>query len=193
MERADPLRPGSLECPAGPPEDSEGAQAELPEFPGRLLPDAASPEEGKREKAAGEFRKLGLGALGILRWAGWTLEGAGAERVRALHRRLLYKEGLWRRVALPGRETSDWRKVMEQTWNVTANGSTLPDLLKEMGIAAEIRAPIDRTFTFKALTVRLETLLEALTAPFERAFMLEDGKVVIDTPAKIAAALEKRP
>ena len=166
-----------------------------------LLSDLHSGDSAAKELARQSLVGLGVPALGPLLQAGrvWPEEAAG--RCRAIRREIAERQGAWLVDEPSGFElqrlSPEQRKALSGTVNATLNQVPLPaactNLLETLGVPVRMEAASNAKVSLfaKKNPTKIDGLLKALIRPNGLDFYVSGETIVIDTAAKVRAAVEQ--
>jgi hypothetical protein len=160
-----------------------------------LIADLASTDGARQEEAARGLLSAGLPALHPLREAAAVLEPAAAARCRAVRRRILDREGAWIVDEPSGADLQELapaqRAVLERELPDGPKGVPLAALLAHHKIPHRIQVKLDAPVHAFAPRLKAGSLLKVLTRPTGLDFYMDGDTVVVDTAARVRAAVQK--
>jgi hypothetical protein len=160
-----------------------------------LIEGLASTDPARQEKAHDGLLQTGLPATEPLREAARLLEPAAAARCRAARRRILDREGAWIVDEPSGAElqalSAAQRAILDRVLPDSPTGLPLARLLDHHGIPHRIGVKLEAPVHAFTRELKAESLLKILTRPSGLDFYMDGETVVVDTAARVRAAVEK--
>ncbi len=160
-----------------------------------LVEGLSSTDAGRQEEAFRGLLSAGLSAIEPLDEASRALEPAAAARCRAARRRILDQEGAWMADEPSGAELQplapEQRALLDRELSDSPAGLTLGKLLDHHGIPHRMAVKLDVPVHAFTRNLKAGSLLKVLTRPSGLDFYLDGGTVVVDTAARVRAAVPK--
>ncbi len=163
-----------------------------------LLASLGSSDPAARRKAEQSLSELGERALAPIGEAARLLDLPLASQARALRDRILQEQKLWLLDAGSGagiQELSDEQnRLLGGTLTLNVDDVPREDVLnaavKTIGAGIDLRARPPGRISLSARDLPLEAVLKSLTRPYGLDYYLEGRTIVVDTAARVRAAMQ---